>query len=89
MEGWLMKKHAIGARLEHTDKTSPLTHDELSFISHLDRLKYFDLCLSQQEEEQDYSDEWTPVIDMKEFQDACFQGKVEKNPWPDMKRGWS
>lgn len=57
-----------------------------SFISHLDRLKYFDLCLSQQEEEQEYSDEWTPVIDMKEFRDACFQGKV-KRAHVDITRG--
>lgn len=70
-----------------TEKTSTLTFSQLSFISHLDRLKYFDLCLSQQEEEQDYSDEWTPVIDMKEFRDACFQGKVKRAPWPDITRG--
>ncbi|KAI8336134.1 rab-GTPase-TBC domain-containing protein [Chlamydoabsidia padenii] len=42
-----------------------------------ERLKYFDLTLSEQEEEQDYSDDWTPVIDLKEFREACFQGIPE------------
>lgn len=40
------------------------------------RLKYFEVTLGQQDEDAS-CEHWTPVIDMKEFREACFKGRAK------------
>ncbi|KAK4510764.1 GTPase-activating protein S23 [Mucor velutinosus] len=66
-----------------------------------ERLKYFRLVLSVEDDSEDIEDKWTPVIDMKSFRDACFHGipdepglrstawKVLLGYLPPDKRMWS
>ncbi|CEP17365.1 hypothetical protein [Parasitella parasitica] len=66
-----------------------------------ERLKYFRLVLSVEDDNEDFEDKWRPVIDMKSFQNACFYGipdepglrstawKVLLGYLPPDKRMWS
>ncbi|KAI8638456.1 rab-GTPase-TBC domain-containing protein [Parasitella parasitica] len=66
-----------------------------------ERLKYFRLVLSAENDSEDIDDKWTPVIDMKSFRNACFYGipdepglrstawKVLLGYLPPDKRMWS